>query len=145
MFLIRCFFAFPRWVWKFQNISWKFGNIEIKGVLVGHFHTEFMQFHLISCEINSEFFLGHKWLKPFYQGCMEKGIQHVATQAVETSVGGGTNRQNSRRSREHASNGKVKSSWEYVNARQQNSASHQLQNRKKSKKFVPNNKINNCW
>ncbi|XP_055700129.1 atlastin isoform X2 [Phlebotomus papatasi] len=56
-------------------------------------------------------FLWENWLKPFYQGCMEKGIQHVATHAVETSVGGGTNRQNSSRtSREHASNGKVKSS-----------------------------------
>ncbi|XP_059611226.1 atlastin isoform X2 [Phlebotomus argentipes] len=56
-------------------------------------------------------FLWENWLKPFYQGCMEKGIQHVATHAVETSVGGGTNRQSQRhRNREHAANGKVKSS-----------------------------------
>ncbi|GAB0088277.1 atlastin [Sergentomyia squamirostris] len=60
-------------------------------------------------------FLWENWMKPFYQGCMEKGIQHVATHAVDTAVGGGGvggNRQNHRqhRAREHAANGKVKSS-----------------------------------
>lgn len=29
-------------------------------------------------------------MKPVYQGCMEKGIQHVATHATEAVVGGGT-------------------------------------------------------
>lgn len=28
-------------------------------------------------------------MRPVYQGCMEKGIQHVATQAAEAAVGGG--------------------------------------------------------
>ena len=40
-------------------------------------------------------------MKPIYQGCMEKGIQHVATHAAEAAVGGGSRT---------SLNGKVKSS-----------------------------------
>lgn len=29
-------------------------------------------------------------MRPIYQGCMEKGIQHVATHAAEVAVGGGS-------------------------------------------------------
>lgn len=41
-------------------------------------------------------------MKPIYQGCMEKGIQHVATHAAEHVVGGGRG--------STSLNGKVKSS-----------------------------------
>ncbi|XP_055848492.1 atlastin isoform X1 [Episyrphus balteatus] len=33
-------------------------------------------------------FLWENFMKPVYQGCMEKGIQHVATHAAEAAVGG---------------------------------------------------------
>ncbi|XP_055679839.1 atlastin isoform X2 [Lutzomyia longipalpis] len=59
-------------------------------------------------------FLWENWMKPFYQGCMEKGIQHVATHAVESTTGVSTTNRTSNhrqhRNREHAANGKVKSS-----------------------------------
>lgn len=50
-------------------------------------------------------------MKPIYQGCMEKGIQHVATHAAEAAVGGGSRT---------SLNGKVKSSWEYANLQKPN-------------------------
>lgn len=42
-----------------------------------------------------------QFMKPVYQGCMEKGIQHVATHAAEAAVGGGSRT---------SLNGKLKSS-----------------------------------
>lgn len=30
-----------------------------------------------------------QFMRPIYQGCMEKGIQHVATHAAEVAVGAG--------------------------------------------------------
>ncbi|TMW48683.1 hypothetical protein DOY81_006226 [Sarcophaga bullata] len=45
--------------------------------------------------------LWENFMKPIYQGCMEKGIQHVATHAAEAAVGGGSRT---------SLNGKVKSS-----------------------------------
>lgn len=55
-------------------------------------------------------------MKPIYQTCMEKGIQHVATHAVETITSTSSVQSNS----PPTSNGKLKHSWEYANARQQN-------------------------
>lgn len=46
-------------------------------------------------------FLWENFMKPVYQGCMEKGIQHVATHAAEAAVGGRPAR---------SINGKVKNS-----------------------------------
>lgn len=54
-------------------------------------------------------------MKPVYQGCMEKGIQHVATQAAEVAVGGSRpNRSAASPPRSQHQNGKVKRSWEYA-------------------------------
>lgn len=47
-------------------------------------------------------------MKPIYEGCMEKGVQHVTTQATAQIVNAATS------SRSHA-NGRIKSSWEYAN------------------------------
>lgn len=47
-------------------------------------------------------------MKPIYEGCMEKGVQHVTTQATAQIVSAAAS------SRSHA-NGKVKSSWNYAN------------------------------
>uniref|UniRef100_A0A0K8TP26 Putative conserved plasma membrane protein n=1 Tax=Tabanus bromius TaxID=304241 RepID=A0A0K8TP26_TABBR len=44
-----------------------------------------------------------KFMKPVYQGCIEKGIQHVATHAAEAAVGEGSSS-----ARSHAINGKLK-------------------------------------
>ncbi|XP_064556647.1 atlastin [Drosophila montana] len=49
------------------------------------------------------------FMRPIYQGCMEKGIQHVATHAAEAAIGGGGNASGSR-SPANAVNGKVKRS-----------------------------------
>jgi len=53
-------------------------------------------------------------MKPIYQGCMEKGIQHVATHAAEVAVGSSSsttgNSRQQRSQRSPAANGKVKSS-----------------------------------
>lgn len=48
-------------------------------------------------------------MRPVYQGCMERGIQHVAGAAVAGATGVSMNRMTS-----HTTNGKVKSSWEYA-------------------------------
>ncbi|KAL7731110.1 hypothetical protein ACLKA6_014309 [Drosophila palustris] len=48
------------------------------------------------------------FMRPIYQGCMEKGIQHVATHATEAALGGGGTA--SRSSSGAAVNGKVKRS-----------------------------------
>ncbi|XP_055380890.1 atlastin [Condylostylus longicornis] len=45
------------------------------------------------------------FMKPIYEGCMEKGIQHVATHAAEAAIGA-----NSSLSRQTSMNGKVKKS-----------------------------------
>ncbi|XP_067617278.1 atlastin [Eurosta solidaginis] len=47
-------------------------------------------------------FMWDNFMKPIYQGCMEKGIQHVATHAAEAAVGG--------RTTSPSMNGKVKKS-----------------------------------
>lgn len=49
-----------------------------------------------------------QFMKPIYQGCMEKSIQHVATVATEQALGGSVG------NRSGAMNGKVKKSWEYA-------------------------------
>nr|AFK29239.1 atlastin1 [Drosophila buzzatii] len=47
------------------------------------------------------------FMRPIYQGCMEKGIQHVATHATEAAIGGSSS---GSRSSANAVNGKVKRS-----------------------------------
>ncbi|TDG44126.1 hypothetical protein AWZ03_009457 [Drosophila navojoa] len=47
------------------------------------------------------------FMRPIYQGCMEKGIQHVATHATEAAIGGSSS---GGRSTASALNGKVKRS-----------------------------------
>jgi len=42
-------------------------------------------------------------MKPIYHGCMEKGIQHVATHAADAAINGG-------RSPRETYNGKIKRS-----------------------------------
>lgn len=50
-------------------------------------------------------------MKPIYQGCMEKSIQHVATVAAEQALGGSGNGKSWSSTQ---MNGKVKKSWEYA-------------------------------
>ncbi|XP_055590257.1 atlastin [Uranotaenia lowii] len=49
-------------------------------------------------------------MKPIYQSCMEKGIQHVANHATEYAIGGGPSVPTSSRSAQRQLNGKVKHS-----------------------------------
>ncbi|KAH8242663.1 hypothetical protein KR032_000949 [Drosophila birchii] len=51
-----------------------------------------------------------KFMRPIYHGCMEKGIQHVATHATEMAVGGGGKAGYRSQTSVNASNGKVKRS-----------------------------------
>lgn len=77
-------------------------------------------------------------MKPIYQGCMEKGIQHVATHAAEAAIGG--------RTASSAMNGKVKKSWEYAQrSLQQQQQQQQLQqkNQTNSKGKTAATKTNN--
>lgn len=60
------------------------------------FHSFYSQFHIVQV------------MKPIYEGCMEKGVQHVTTQATAQLVSAAAS------SRSHA-NGKIKSSWNYAN------------------------------
>lgn len=55
-------------------------------------------------------------MKPIYQTCMEKGIQHVATHATDAATG---RRGTTPPASSHTPNGKVKHSWEYANVRHQ--------------------------
>lgn len=49
-------------------------------------------------------------MKPIYQGCMEKSIQHVATVATEQALGGSVGKDGAKRSGSKAMNGKIKKS-----------------------------------
>lgn len=57
-----------------------------------------------------------QFMKPVYEGCIEKGTQQIATHATNVALGG--NRGGGDFSRQtsfsHHSNGKVKSSWGYA-------------------------------
>ncbi|KAH8345412.1 hypothetical protein KR067_001284, partial [Drosophila pandora] len=50
------------------------------------------------------------FMRPIYHGCMEKGIQHVATHATEMAVGGGGAAGYRSQTSVNAANGKVKRS-----------------------------------
>lgn len=64
-------------------------------------------------------------MKPVYQSCMEKGIQHVATHATEYAISGGPSSPSSRSAGSRQLNGKVKHSWEYASSGSSND-DHQL-------------------
>lgn len=66
-------------------------------------------------------------MKPVYQSCMEKGIQHVATHATEYAISGGASSPSSRSGAgSRQMNGKVKRSWEYASGDEQQQQQQQL-------------------
>lgn len=77
-------------------------------------------------------------LKPIYEGCMEKGVQHVATHATAAALGTTASPSGSANRSSHA-NGKVKHSWGYANnndpSHQQNHQPHHPQSQHQKKNF----------
>ena len=76
---------------------------------------------------------------------MEKGIQHVATQATDYAVGGSNGPYNANsRSPRSPVNGKVKSSWDYEKQPKKQSENLSLStNNSKNYNTTPNNINNN--